>query len=325
MIIPVHNRASLVLETFASVAAQQSGAEFETIIVDDRSDAAEWALVAEAAQRLPRVQTLHLEGQRRGACAARNTGLAAAAGTHVVFLDSDDLLAPHCLRQRAAAAREQDSDLDFIVFQTGVFHKRVGDSDRVWNIATAEPDLDRFRRGDTVWQTTGPLWRRTSLLQLGGFDEALTCWQDFELHARALARGLRYTKCFDLPPDSFYRCHQKATISQGGMRGRSAFRSQRRVVRRLTRGTTDRCDRRQLGLLTLHLFFGGLNQGFFEPTARLLAWAFARHLLSAQEWIALGLLLRLQRINPAFPGLWRWRDRIARKLEGTNTVRQCAA
>jgi hypothetical protein len=88
----------------------------------------------------------------------------------------------------------RNPDLDFAVFRGGVFRDRIGDLQRLFHPMEAGDDLLRFLMNECVWQTSGPIWRRSSLLQMGMFDESLLSWQDFELHVRAIAAGAKYLR-----------------------------------------------------------------------------------------------------------------------------------
>lgn len=223
IIIPAFNRANLVGETLESVR-RQTFADWEAVVVDDGSTDGTKEAVARRAASEPRIRILSRERQPKGAAACRNIGLAAARGEFVIFLDSDDLIEPGCLQRRTAAMLENPA-VDVAVFQGVIFKNIPGDTDIVWNDLDVEPDLCRFLRGDSVWQTTGPVWRKSSLQALGGFDEQLACWQDMEMHIRAMLAGLNYLKRFDLPPDYFYRRHGGASISQQGIVSRDAVAS----------------------------------------------------------------------------------------------------
>jgi hypothetical protein len=128
-----------------------------------------------------------------GACARRNQGVAAARGEFVIFLDSDDLLAPHCLAQRVAAMREHPG-LAFGVFPCRVFHREPEDTPMLWNADTGESDIDRYLRKDVPWQTASVVWRRDALQHLGPWDEAALSGQDWEFHLRALIRRFAYQR-----------------------------------------------------------------------------------------------------------------------------------
>ena len=87
VIIPAHNRATLIGHTIASVLAQPRPCEI--IVVDDGSTDGTPAVVHSFGDR---VTLLHQPN--RGPGAARNAGLAVAAGDYAAFLDSDDVWFP---------------------------------------------------------------------------------------------------------------------------------------------------------------------------------------------------------------------------------------
>lgn len=192
VITPTFNRRSLLAETMDSMAAQTT-MDWEHLIVDDGSDDGTAEDVLRRAAQDPRVRYLPRAGAVAGANVCRNQGAAAAKADLLVFLDSDDLLDPDCLRRRIALM-DRNRDLDFAVTRTGVFVQRVDDLGRELDPRMLGDDLLRFLFFETPWQTTASTWRREAFERLGGFDEALPSWQDVDLHVRAIAGGLRYLR-----------------------------------------------------------------------------------------------------------------------------------
>jgi hypothetical protein len=216
IVIPVFNREALIVETLDSLSRQTFN-DWEAIVVDDGSTDGSRVAISRRATLDSRVRLLHRERGPKGANNCRNLGLTAARSALVIFLDSDDLLAPHCLQQRLAIMRENPR-LDCAVFQGSVFRQTPGDTDQIWNLPSEEPDLPRFLRGESVWQTAGSIWKKSAVQALGGWDEMLTCWQDVDLHVRALVKGLVYVRRLDLLPDYLYRWHPGQSVSQGRSR-----------------------------------------------------------------------------------------------------------
>jgi glycosyltransferase involved in cell wall biosynthesis len=95
IIVPVYNRASLVGETIDSILSQ-TFTDFELILVDDKSTDNSFEVLQSYAQKDKRIVVLTYP-ENQGRCAARNTGLDAAAGTWVCYLDSDDWYYPNHL------------------------------------------------------------------------------------------------------------------------------------------------------------------------------------------------------------------------------------
>src|SRR4051794_21788013 len=93
IIVPTRNRKDLLAQTIQSVFAQTYD-NWEMLVVDDASDDGTPKLVEDLARHEPRLRLIQLAPPRTGAPAARNTGVALSSAPLVIFLDSDDLLAP---------------------------------------------------------------------------------------------------------------------------------------------------------------------------------------------------------------------------------------
>jgi glycosyltransferase involved in cell wall biosynthesis len=165
---------------------QQTFADLEHIIVDDGSDDGTAESVASLSAGDARVRFMRRTGEEAGANVCRNIGLREARADLIVFLDSDDLLRPDSLRRRVEVMNN-NRDLDFAVFQAAVFENTRDDLGVVYHPQTPGDDLLRFLSLECIWQTTGPIWRRSFLQKIGGFDESLLSMQDLEMHVRALA------------------------------------------------------------------------------------------------------------------------------------------
>lgn len=96
-IVTVYNRAAMIAAAIDSLV-RQSSENLEIIVVDDGSTD-ESARVVEAIAD-PRIRLLRHDGNR-GIPAARNTGLEAARGDFIAWLDSDDLARPGRLATQA--------------------------------------------------------------------------------------------------------------------------------------------------------------------------------------------------------------------------------
>jgi glycosyltransferase involved in cell wall biosynthesis len=95
VVIPTYGRARQVEQALSSVLAQTFG-DFEVVVVDDGSPEPLRLAAADGRVRLVRHET------NRGPSAARNTGIRAARGELVAFLDSDDLWFPKKLERQVA-------------------------------------------------------------------------------------------------------------------------------------------------------------------------------------------------------------------------------
>lgn len=192
IVTPTKNRRSLLEQTIDSVRAQ-TFIDWELVIVDDGSNDGTAEMVAARAKDDPRIRFVRRPGDRAGASICRNIGVRESRSDYILFLDSDDLLTTNCLACRVPTL-DRNADADFITFQPSYFVEVFGDHDHYRNNDLLGDDLTRFLFFETPWIITGPLWRKASLMRIGLFDETLPSWQDFELHVRAIAAGLRYLR-----------------------------------------------------------------------------------------------------------------------------------
>lgn len=201
VVIPHFNRSRLLLATIESVSCQTLKA-WQIVIVDDGSDADELTRVM--ALRSDTVLVLERKDGQRGPSRCRNIGANAASGEYLLFLDSDDIMAPWCLSTRISRVASV-ADLDFAVFPVGLFSSVPGDMKQLWNSLEGDNDLTRFLRSDPPWHTSSVIWRKASFLSTGGFNERVFYGDDSDLHTRALLSKLRYQKVFDTIPDILVR------------------------------------------------------------------------------------------------------------------------
>src|SRR5689334_24122006 len=107
VIIPAYNAAAFIGETLDSVFAQ-TFADFEVIVVNDGSPDTE-ALERELARYPEKLRYIKQENQ--GAAAARNTGIKAARGEFVAFLDADDTWLPVFLEKQLELLERTPADV----------------------------------------------------------------------------------------------------------------------------------------------------------------------------------------------------------------------
>jgi CDP-glycerol glycerophosphotransferase len=160
VVVPVYNVEAYLGECLDSIASQ-SVRDLEVIVVDDGSTDGSAAIAREWAARDPRFQVI--TQANGGLSAARNTGLDAARGELLSFVDSDDLLAPGAYERLHGALERTGSD-----FATGNVHRLT--SDGVWQAQFLEKAFARTRLAThitrfpelladrTAWNK---LWRRS--------------------------------------------------------------------------------------------------------------------------------------------------------------------
>jgi len=95
VIIPTHNQPEFTAEAVESVK-KQTYRNYEIIIVDDGSDSENSRKLRKTAEAAAAV---YVYQENAGPACARNTGIRAAAGELIAFLDSDDLWEPEMLSE----------------------------------------------------------------------------------------------------------------------------------------------------------------------------------------------------------------------------------
>lgn len=106
VIIPVYNTLSTLQRCVDSVMCQNVP-EMEVILVDDGSTDGSSALCDTLASGYENIRVIHRENG--GLSAARNTGISAARGEWLSFIDSDDEFAPDTLAPNLEIAMSDES------------------------------------------------------------------------------------------------------------------------------------------------------------------------------------------------------------------------
>lgn len=174
------------------------------MIVDDGSTDNSWDVLQGLAARDSRIKIFKRDRGPKGACVCRNMAIENSTGYYLIFLDTDDVMAPFCLEQRVKAMQEQP-DMDFIIFSMLLFRKQLDDVNLLWNIDKPQDDLMRMLVNDPICQGTGTLWKKSKFVEIGSWREDLRIWQDVELHIRAFLWPVKHAKRMDLPPDVYLR------------------------------------------------------------------------------------------------------------------------
>lgn len=108
VIMPAHNRETFIRDSIDSVLAQ-TFTDFELIVVDDGSTDTTAAIVKSYTD--PRIRLIRQPNQ--GVSVARNTGLEAAQGEFITFLDSDDLYYPEFLKTLYHLMQSNETEMTF--------------------------------------------------------------------------------------------------------------------------------------------------------------------------------------------------------------------
>lgn len=210
VIVPIYNVAGYVGDCVRSILAQSLG-DFELIAVDDGSTDGSGDIARTAAQGDPRFRLI--ARANGGLSAARNTGLEAATGDLIAFVDSDDTLAPDYLERLERALRETGADWVAcgIVFHGPDHEMRHSARHDAPRLLEQQPDLplpqvyplDDWRDVVCHFPSAWNKLYRRSLIGGIRFDEGLN-YEDHAFFQRCAARTDRLVHLHA----PLYRCRQ---------------------------------------------------------------------------------------------------------------------
>ncbi|MBX0293813.1 glycosyltransferase [Haloarcula nitratireducens] len=189
VVVPTYERPTFLVDAVESVLAQRYR-PIELVVVDDGSTAdveralADATFGDESLSDLTRYAVCRHD-ENRGANAARNTGIEAATGEYVAFLDDDDRWEPTKLTRQVAALRTAD---DAAVAFTG---QRCVDASGTTTAVTRPPTAGDFLGNVASGAEYGPfstvVVRANVFDEVGALDERFPCWQDKEWYVRLAA------------------------------------------------------------------------------------------------------------------------------------------
>jgi glycosyltransferase involved in cell wall biosynthesis len=198
IVIPCFNQARF-LHTAIESARGQRYSPLETIVVDDGS-------TDDTSVTAERHGVLVVRQSNHGVGSARNAGLSAARGDFVIFLDADDELLPD------AVANGVDMLTSNPTASCVVRLCQSMDADGrpmpAQQPTVAQSDLYReWLLRNFVWTPGAAMFRRRSLVEVGGFDPAVGPVSDYALYL-TLAQDGRVV--FDPREVVRYRRHDEA-------------------------------------------------------------------------------------------------------------------
>ena len=206
IIIPCFNREELIQETLNSVI-NQTYPHWEAIIVDDGSTDNSVAVVNEYFKKDNRIKLLLRNREPKNASVCRNIGIENSKGKYLIFLDSDDILAPNCLENRVEFMG-LNQNIHFAVFQMAFFdNKGVIENSHITK--KKENYLYSYLSYDLPWQTTCPIWKTSFVCEkIGGYNETYPRLQDVEFNTRALMIDkVKFKVLSETEPDCYYHNH----------------------------------------------------------------------------------------------------------------------
>jgi hypothetical protein len=212
VVIPAHNAAATLHDTLECLLAQ-TNRDWEAIVVDDGSTDDTREIAQAHVRRDGRFRLLSDGRPAQGASAARNRGIAAAAGRWLLFLDSDDWLETAFVEKMIAAATRHGHAVVYCSYRHVMTDGRQGLPSLDTRVAI-EPFETLARACPLVIHSV--VLERTLVDGAGGFDEALRVAEDWDFWQRVARTGAAFHPVRNTVV--FYRSRQNSLSSN--VRGR---------------------------------------------------------------------------------------------------------
>ncbi len=216
IVVPVYNLAQYAAQCLTSILAQtepdtpptgpssagpDGDRSVEILVVDDESTDDTVARCQSVAARHPEIRILR--NRHGGVSAARNTGIGAATGDYILFLDGDDFLSPGALAgvfSLLGAARPDTPPPDILFLSFTEYDDRTHRTTE--RPLRFDPDVIASGNGSAilahlvarnelvVWNVCRHLFRRAFLLEHSlRFDPTLGCAEDCAFFLEAVPAG----------------------------------------------------------------------------------------------------------------------------------------
>lgn len=189
VIIPTYKRAKYIERAINSVL-QQTYKNVEIIVVDDNNanteDRRNMQKIMKKYENNSKVIYLMHEKNKNGA-AARNTGLRAAKGDYITFLDDDD----YFLQDRIAIlVDELEKNKKYNAAFTGVIFTTNGKITKKLEAKEPNSGEETLLKQEAFFGTgSNMFFRSETVRKIGKFDEEFLRNQDFEFMVRYFAQG----------------------------------------------------------------------------------------------------------------------------------------
>lgn len=204
VIIPTYNRERLLGRAIKSVL-KQTCTDYELIVVDDGSKDRTAKVVNSFGS-----QVQYIVQKNRGPSEARNTGIRAAKGIYIAFLDSDDQFIPDKLKINKQFL-ESHPECQFLY--SWYYSVRRGHKKRTVRSAKSYADLNKFRfhlldRSFTI-RTSTAVVHRSCFDKVGMFNPTYRYSQDWDMWLRLAHHYNGF--CLKMPL-VLYRKHSRRKI-----------------------------------------------------------------------------------------------------------------
>jgi glycosyltransferase involved in cell wall biosynthesis len=224
VVVPTFNKLAPLLRTLESLGRQDCAGSFEVVVVDDASTDGTSEALGRASPPYPLKTIVH--DSNRGRAAARNSGVRAARGRLIVFLD-DDMEASEALV--SAHIRAHDGRDGLAAIGNVRTHPRANDSAVARYLDTRGAQKTREKRDlpFKYFSTNNSSVARRDLESVGLFDEEFAAYgfEDVEIAARLASNlGVRFVYCGEAASLHLHKHTLEELLEKKVLAGRSSLR-----------------------------------------------------------------------------------------------------
>lgn len=211
VIIPTYNRAHFIKDAVESVL-NQTYQDFELIVIDDGSTDNTREVLAVYKDKLT-----YIYQDNQGRSSARNQGIKLAQAEYIAFLDSDDVWFPDKLERQVPVLESASDNVALVHGYKCIVDKNLQPVSG-WELKLRHL-YARAERGEETYEnylrlacifTSTILVRKSSLLEINGYDVSVKSMEDLDLYLRLLLQDYRFAFISE-PPLIKYRCHENNT------------------------------------------------------------------------------------------------------------------
>jgi glycosyltransferase involved in cell wall biosynthesis len=215
VIIPAYNRERTIAKAIQSVQSQTYD-KWEAIVVDDGSTDATSKIVQRIAENDNRIRLIR-HSENRGAQTARNTGIKAAKGTWISFLDSDDEWLPNSLRVRLEKALTDK----VAVVHSGGYILMNGKEPKPYRVTQTSGKVYNALLANENPMFQALLVSKRAIERIGYLDEKIVSFQEWDTYIR-LAKFYKFA--FVPEPTFVYDYRTQNAISRNDLRAACGYR-----------------------------------------------------------------------------------------------------
>lgn len=180
IVIPLYNAEKYICETLDSVLSQKY-TNWECIIVNDGSTDNSEKVVLEKIKGNDKFK--YLSQKNSGPGKARNYGASMASGKYLLFLDADDIILDDYFLD---GVNFLDANANYSLFygKANIFWDNG--TEKLWPLRKFR-DMKDFLKSNCIYCTA--MIRKKDFDAIGGFDEYLKAYEDWEFFVRLLDRN----------------------------------------------------------------------------------------------------------------------------------------